>query len=89
MLERVRRRLDQRDAGVGRLADEHVALQHLPSTAHEPAGVTTPHQVRHDTTRYNTTRDAILTCAQKPTWASLIYRTESINQSRVLYSGLK
>ena len=28
--------------------------------------------------RYDTIRDAILTCAQKPTWASLIYRTEPI-----------
>ena len=26
--------------------------------------------------RYDTTRDAILTCARKPTWVSLIYRTE-------------
>ena len=26
--------------------------------------------------RYDTIRDAILTCAQKPTWVSLIYRTE-------------
>jgi len=25
--------------------------------------------------RYDTTRDAILTCARKPTWVSLIYRT--------------
>ena len=27
-------------------------------------------------TPYNTIRDAILTCARKPTWVSLIYRTE-------------
>ena len=27
-------------------------------------------------TRYDTIRDAILTCARKPTWVSLIYRTE-------------
>jgi len=27
--------------------------------------------------RYDTIRDAILTCAQKPTWVSLIYRTET------------
>jgi len=26
--------------------------------------------------RYDTIRDAILTCARKPTWVSLIYRTE-------------
>jgi len=26
--------------------------------------------------RYTTIRDAILTCARKPTWVSLIYRTE-------------
>jgi len=28
------------------------------------------------TIRYDTIRDAILTCARKPTWVSLIYRTE-------------
>ena len=27
--------------------------------------------------RYDTIRDAILTCARKPTWVSLIYRTET------------
>jgi len=27
-------------------------------------------------TKYDTIRDAILTCARKPTWVSLIYRTE-------------
>ena len=30
----------------------------------------------NDTIRYDTIRDAILTCARKPTWVSLIYRTE-------------
>jgi len=30
----------------------------------------------HDTIRYDTIRDAILTCARKPTWVSLIYRTQ-------------
>ena len=29
------------------------------------------------TIRYDTIRDAILTCARKPTWVSLIYRTET------------
>ena len=29
--------------------------------------------------RYNTIRDAILTCARKPTRVSLIYRTETDN----------
>ena len=29
-----------------------------------------------DTIRYDTIRDVILTCARKPTWVSLIYRTE-------------
>ena len=29
-----------------------------------------------NTILYDTIRDAILTCAQKPTWVSLIYRTE-------------
>ena len=36
--------------------------------------------VRHrqyDTIRYDTIRVAILTCARKPTWVSLIYRTET------------
>jgi len=28
------------------------------------------------TKRYNTIRDAILTCARKPTWVRLIYRTD-------------
>jgi len=28
-------------------------------------------------TRYYTIRDAILTCAQKPAWVSLIYRKET------------
>ena len=31
---------------------------------------------RRVTIRYDTIRDAILTCARKPTWVSLIYRTE-------------
>jgi len=31
---------------------------------------------RSSLTWYNTIRDAILTCARKPTWVSLIYRTE-------------
>ena len=30
----------------------------------------------HKKRRYDTIRDAILTCARKPTWVSLIYRTE-------------
>jgi len=30
----------------------------------------------YDTIRYDTIRDAILTCARKPTWVSWIYRTE-------------
>jgi len=29
-----------------------------------------------ETIRYDTIRDAILTCARKPTWVSLIYRTD-------------
>ena len=35
----------------------------------------TIHQVR-SVLRYDTIRDAILTCAGKPTWVSLIYRSE-------------
>ena len=31
-------------------------------------------------TRYDTIRDAVLTCARKPTWVSLIYRTETTNK---------
>jgi len=30
--------------------------------------------------KYDTIRDAILTCARKPTWVSLIYRTETSSQ---------
>jgi len=33
-------------------------------------------------TVYDTIRDAILTCARKPTWVSLIYRTEPLNQQQ-------
>ena len=33
-------------------------------------------QPHRDTIRYDTIRDAILTCARKPTWVSLIYRTQ-------------
>ena len=38
------------------------------------------------TERYDTIRDAILTCAQKPTCVSLIYRTElkTMNRKRKL-----
>ena len=32
------------------------------------------------TIRYDTIRDAILTCAGKPTWVSLIYRTETTTE---------
>ena len=31
--------------------------------------------------RYDTIRDAILTCARKPTWVSLIYRTETTTKN--------
>ena len=31
--------------------------------------------------RYDTIRDAILTCAQKPTWIGLIYRTETTTKN--------
>jgi len=43
--------------------------------------VFTANHVRYDTIRYDTIRDAILTCARKPTWVSLIYRTEPITKS--------
>jgi len=33
------------------------------------------------TQRYDTIRDAILTCARKPTWVGLIYRTESTTKN--------
>ena len=33
-------------------------------------------QARSPASRYDTIRDAILTCARKPTWVSLIYCTE-------------
>jgi len=39
---------------------------------------TVPQKARLETTLYDTMRDAILTCAvRKPTWVSLIYRTET------------
>ena len=33
------------------------------------------------TIRYDTIRDAILTCARKPTWVGLIYRTETTTKN--------
>ena len=33
------------------------------------------------TIRYDTIRDAILTCARKPTWVGLIYRTETTTEN--------
>ena len=36
----------------------------------------TPCTCNHDTIRYDTIRDAILTCTRKPTRVSLIYRTK-------------
>ena len=40
-----------------------------------PSNVQTSNKTAH-TIRYDTIRDAILTCARKPTRVSLIYRTE-------------
>ena len=37
--------------------------------------------ITNDTIRYDTIRDAILTCARKPTWVSLIYRTETTTKN--------
>ena len=34
-----------------------------------------------NTIRYDTIRDAILTCARKPTWVGLIYRTETTTKN--------
>ena len=36
---------------------------------------------RQGTIRYDTIRDAILTCARKPTWIGLIYRTETTTKN--------
>ena len=46
-------------------------------SAHEARPPTLNSRWRHwyDTIRYDTIRDAILTCARKPTWVSLIHRT--------------
>ena len=41
-----------------------------------PSNFVNPHVSTMCFIRYDTTRDAILTCARKPTWVSLIYRTE-------------
>ena len=35
----------------------------------------------NDTIRYDTIRDVILTCARKPTWIGLIYRTETTTKN--------
>ena len=37
-------------------------------------------RIRVRTIRYDTIRDAILTCARKLTWVSLVYRTEPTNK---------
>jgi len=38
---------------------------------------------------YDTIRDAILTCARKPTWVTLIYRTEPTTKKSVKTEKLK
>jgi len=48
------------------------ALHSVSSASSRP---TCPFQ--HWTIRYDTIQDAILTCARKPTWVSLFYRTET------------
>ena len=48
--------------------------RHRRSTAHTPRTTLTRHTTAR--IRYDTIRDAILTCARKPTWVSLIYSTE-------------
>jgi len=42
-----------------------------------------------DTIRYDTIRDAILTCARKPTWIGLIYRMVPTFVQPILNSKLK
>jgi len=50
--------------------------QIAPRTARARPPPTVHHMRANDTIRYDTVRDAILTCARKPTRVSLIYRTE-------------
>ena len=54
-------------------AADAVSFDVVPSTVRVPA---TRQLCASLTTRYDTIRDAVLTCARKPTWVSLIYRTE-------------
>jgi len=42
---------------------------------------TRPDTRLNTTIRYDTIRDAILTCARKPTWVGLIYRTETTTKN--------
>ena len=48
----------------------------LPRRPRRRHGCSGLHALWYDTIRYDTIRDAILTCARKPTWVSLIYRTK-------------
>ena len=50
---------------------------------------TSNRDIRYDTIRYDTIRDAISTCAQKPTRVSLIYRTEPTTKSVKTEKNLK
>ena len=59
-----------------------VLIHHRPAAAAgrrhrtQPARYCNTHRRSADTIRYDTIPDAILTCVRKPTWVSLIYRTE-------------
>ena len=58
--------------GVTRSAFLHMLLLHSDIAIYNVVGCLSVIRIRHDTIR-----DAILTCARKPTWVSLIYRTET------------
>jgi len=60
--------------------DRHRASTAYHSVAQQRAGVSS-RVWKRKTTRYDTIRDAILTCARKPTSVSLIYRTETTTEN--------
>ena len=65
-------------------ADTH--LRHAVrqrATAAACSSVPRRQRARLGQSRYDTIRDAILTCAREPTWVSLIYRTVSNRRSRI------
>ena len=68
------------------ISDALMQIEHFVMWMTDPNFCLAPTRLNHtwkqhisftcSTIRYDTIQDAILTCSQKPTWVSLIYRTE-------------